>query len=79
MVSNFRLTTRQLVEENEALHNQMKQTEKDTIDVVGYLKHQDQEKENEMEVLQQAMKQIKKENRKETEKIVSPGWWEETT
>ena len=31
--------------ENEALQNEVLQTEKDTIDVVGYLKRQDEEKD----------------------------------
>ena len=69
-LSTFRSTTRQLVEENEAMHNQMKQTEEDTIKVVSYFKHQDHDKENEIEILKTTMKELKKENRKETEKIV---------
>ena len=35
---------RKLALENEALHDQVRQTEKDTIDVLGYMKGQDEEK-----------------------------------
>lgn len=36
---------RRLALENEALQNEVLQSEKDTIDVVGYLKRQDEEKD----------------------------------
>ena len=52
------------------MHNQMKETEINSIQVVSFLKHREQEKENEIEILKQSMKETKKDNRKETEKIV---------
>lgn len=36
--------------ENEVLQNQVLQTEKDTIDVVGYLKRQDEEKDMQVSI-----------------------------
>jgi hypothetical protein len=44
----FRENARRLVLENEGLHTQMAQTEKDTIDVVTYLKRQDLEKDKQV-------------------------------
>ncbi len=57
--------------ENEAMHGQMHQTEKDTIDVISYLKRQDQEKDRNVEKLQNTIKDIKKEHSKEKEQVVS--------
>jgi len=37
--------------ENDSLQGQMRQTEKDTIDVINYLKHQDQEKDRQVRKL----------------------------
>ena len=46
----FRENARRLVLENESLNTQMRQTEKDTIDVVTYLKRQDLEKDKQVGV-----------------------------
>ena len=44
----FRETARYLVVANDTLQSQVQQTEKDTIDVVTYLKRQDQEKDKQV-------------------------------
>ena len=48
----------------------MHQTEKDTIDVISYLKRQDQEKDRQIEHLQNTIRDLKKEHRKESERLV---------
>ena len=65
-----RETARKLLLENETIHNQMHQTEKDTIDVISYLKRQDQEKDRQIEQLQNTIRDLKKEHRKESERLV---------
>ena len=59
-----------MVQENDALHQAMHQTEKDTIDVITYLKREDHTKEQQIEKLQNQMKEQRRDQRKETEKIV---------
>ncbi|ELU12903.1 hypothetical protein CAPTEDRAFT_173951, partial [Capitella teleta] len=68
--AEYRDNARRLVAENEGLHTQMSQTEKDTIDVVTYLKRQDLEKDKQIEKVIQQMKDLKKEHRREQEQIV---------
>lgn len=41
-------TAKKLMLENDALQTQMFQTERDTIDVITYLKQQDQDKESQV-------------------------------
>ena len=48
IIEKKRDTARQLVEENTSLLDYMKQTEKDTMEVVGYLRKIDTEKETEV-------------------------------
>ncbi|KAK0046843.1 basal body-orientation factor 1-like isoform X2 [Biomphalaria pfeifferi] len=67
----YRKNARRLLLENDALQNQMYQTERDTIDVVTYLKQQDQEKEAQLERQQQQIRELKKDHHVETEKIVN--------
>ena len=45
---HYKETARQLVEENSSLLDYMRQNEKDTIDVVSYLRKLDYEKDNEV-------------------------------
>ncbi|XP_046551162.1 LOW QUALITY PROTEIN: basal body-orientation factor 1-like [Haliotis rubra] len=66
----FRDNAKHLMLENDALQTQMLQTEQDTIDVITYLKKQDQDKDTQLERLQQQMRDMKKEHRKEKEVIV---------
>ena len=47
----YRDNARRLVLENDTLQNQVSQTEKDTIDVITYLKRQDQEKDKQVRIL----------------------------
>jgi len=42
---------RKLALENEALHDQVRQTEKDTVDVLGFLKGQDEQKDEQVSKL----------------------------
>ena len=44
----YRETSHRLMLENDSLQGQMRQTEKDTIDVINYLKHEDQEKDRQV-------------------------------
>ena len=44
----IRENSRKLALENEALQIQVEQTEKDTVEVVGFLKHQDEDKEKQV-------------------------------
>ncbi|CAD5121320.1 DgyrCDS9848 [Dimorphilus gyrociliatus] len=60
----------ELVKENERLAVQMIQTEKDTIDVVQYLKKQDIDKDKKLEDLAQNIRDLKREHRKEKERII---------
>ena len=50
--SHFRFLVCRLVMENEDLRGQMKQTERDTIDVITYLKTEDQTKDEQIFKLQ---------------------------
>lgn len=66
----YRENAKSLMLENDALQNQMVQTERDTIDVITFLKKEDAVKDNHLERLQQQMRDLKKENRREKENIV---------
>ncbi|KAL4237666.1 hypothetical protein ACF0H5_002380 [Mactra antiquata] len=66
----YRENAKQLMLENDALQNQMLQTERDTIDVITFLKKEDAVKDIHLERLQQQIRDQKKENRKEKELIV---------
>ncbi|KAI0241902.1 Basal body-orientation factor 1 [Lamellibrachia satsuma] len=68
--TKYRDSSHRLLLENESLQGQMRQTEKDTIDVINYLKHQDQEKDRQMDKVIQQMKELKKEHRQEGERLV---------
>ena len=56
--------------ENDALQSQMMATERDTIDVITYLKKQDHEKDGQLELLQNQIREMRKEQREEKEGIV---------
>ncbi|UJR32056.1 hypothetical protein I4U23_019524 [Adineta vaga] len=57
--------------ENETLRDQMRQTEKDTLDVISFLKKQDIEKDVEIERLQQEIKDLQVDNVKETDELTN--------
>ncbi|RNA19192.1 basal body-orientation factor 1-like [Brachionus plicatilis] len=55
---NIKETARQLVEENSSLLDYLNQNEKDTIDVVAYLRKVDADKENEISDLKEELRNI---------------------
>ncbi|XP_005096741.1 basal body-orientation factor 1 isoform X2 [Aplysia californica] len=67
---DFRENAKKLMLENDALQTQMFQTERDTIDVITFLKKQDQDKDSQIERQQQQMRDLKKDHRKEKDGIV---------
>lgn len=48
MIVIFREHSRKLALENETLQNQVMQTEKDTIDVIGFLRAESEEKDKQV-------------------------------
>ncbi|XP_072030872.1 LOW QUALITY PROTEIN: basal body-orientation factor 1-like [Amphiura filiformis] len=66
----FRENAKILSLENEALQRQMVQTEKDTIDVITYLKKEDHSKEDLISRLQKQLKDTRRESRKEKQQII---------
>ncbi|CAF4375545.1 unnamed protein product, partial [Rotaria sp. Silwood2] len=59
-----------LVNENETLRDQLRQTEKDTIDVVSFLKKQDLDKDSEIERLQQEITTLEIEQTKDKQDLL---------
>ena len=49
LLFHLRESTRTLLHENEKLQTQVAQTEKDTIDVISFLKHEDEKKNAQVE------------------------------
>lgn len=68
---HYKDTARQLVEENTSLVDYMKQTEKDSMEVVAYLRKVDGEKEEEISRLEYELKTIKEKNQSEKEIIIN--------
>ncbi|XP_013388908.1 basal body-orientation factor 1 [Lingula anatina] len=66
----YRENARRLAEQNQDLQSAMHQTEKDTIEVISFLKTKDQEKDEGIEKLQRQIKDLKTEHRKEKETII---------
>ena len=61
MQPNYRETAKKLVYDNEALQNQMVQTERDTIDVISFLKKEDMKKDDQVTLIvykQWALKKV---------------------
>ncbi|CAF1062623.1 unnamed protein product [Didymodactylos carnosus] len=67
----YRESSNMLANENETLRDQMRQTEKDTIDVVTYLKKQDIDKDSENDRLEQEVKNLKMQHRKDKDELVN--------
>ncbi|XP_074649646.1 basal body-orientation factor 1-like isoform X1 [Tubulanus polymorphus] len=67
----YKDNSRRLLLENETLHTQVQQTEKDTIDVVTFLRRKDQEKDDQIEQLQQQMKDLRRQTKKEKQDIIN--------
>ncbi|CAH3161550.1 unnamed protein product [Pocillopora meandrina] len=66
----YRENAKRLVYENDILQMQMASTEKDTLDVISYLKQEDSKKDDQVSKLQQALKEVKREARKERQALV---------
>lgn len=67
---HYKDTARQLVEENTSLLDYMKQTEKDTMEVVGYLRKIDTDKESEISKLEHELKNIHIRHQSDRDSIV---------
>lgn len=66
----YRENAKRLLYENDILQMQMASTEKDTLDVISYLKQEDSKKDDQVSKLQQALKEVKREARKERQALV---------
>ncbi|XP_006815796.1 basal body-orientation factor 1-like [Saccoglossus kowalevskii] len=66
----YRENAKRLALENESLQNHMYQSERDTIDVVTFLKKEDQSKEDLIARLSKQLKDTKRETRKEKQQII---------
>lgn len=66
----YRSTAKRLVMENEDLRGQMKQTERDTIDVITYLKKEDQTKDEQIFKLQLEMKRVRADTKRDKAEFV---------
>ncbi|XP_070571083.1 basal body-orientation factor 1-like isoform X2 [Ptychodera flava] len=66
----YRENAKRLALENESLQNHVTQAERDTIDVVTFLKKEDQAKEDLIAKLQKQLKDTKREARKEKQQII---------
>ena len=68
--SDYRDKARKLLAENDLLQNQMSATERDTIEVISYLKKEDLTKDQMIEQLQNQLKNLKQESRKDREALI---------
>ncbi|XP_077997345.1 basal body-orientation factor 1-like [Glandiceps talaboti] len=66
----YRENAKRLALENEALQTHVQQAERDTIDVVSFLKKEDQSKEDLIARLQKQLKDTKRDARKEKQQII---------
>lgn len=69
--NEYRDSTRTLLRENEKLQTQVAQTEKDTVDVISFLRDEDIKKNNQINKLQQMIKDLKKEYTKEKQEMIN--------
>lgn len=69
--NEYRENTRTLLRENEKLQVQVSQTEKDTIEVISFLKAEDIRKEEKISKYQNMVKDLKKEYRKEKQNLIN--------
>ncbi|XP_042301527.1 basal body-orientation factor 1 isoform X2 [Sceloporus undulatus] len=67
----YRDAARRLAHSNEELEQQRRQMEKDTVDVISYLKKQDLEKEETIEKLKQQVIDLKQKAKEENEQLAS--------
>lgn len=68
--NDYRESTRTLLYENEKLQTQVAQTEKDTIEVISFLKDEDIKKDSQIIKLQNMVKDLKKEFRKDKQNLI---------
>ncbi|KXJ08501.1 basal body-orientation factor 1 [Exaiptasia diaphana] len=68
--TEYRDNAKRLLYENDALQQQVSQTEKDTIEVIAFLKQEDMKKDEQVARLNQALKDLKREARKERQNLV---------
>ncbi|XP_067943520.1 basal body-orientation factor 1-like [Watersipora subatra] len=68
--NDFRQNAQELSLENELLMNQMRQTETDTIDVVTFLKKEDQKKDGRIEQLETNLKRSRRQHRLEKQSLI---------
>lgn len=69
--NEYRDNTRTLLRENEKLQVQVSQTEKDTIEVISFLKAEDVRKEEKISQYQLMLKELKKEYKKEKQNLIN--------
>jgi len=67
---DYRESTRTLLFENDQLQTQVSQAEKDTIDVISFLKNEDVKKDDQIEKLQTMVKELKRDFRKEKQQMI---------
>ncbi|XP_066916433.1 basal body-orientation factor 1-like [Clytia hemisphaerica] len=68
--NEYRDTTRTLLHENEKLQTQVSQTEKETVDVLSFLRDEDIKKNNTINKLQLMIKDLKKDYKKEKQGFI---------
>ncbi|XP_031564389.1 basal body-orientation factor 1-like [Actinia tenebrosa] len=68
--TEYRENAKRLLYENDSLQQQMTQSERDTIDVISFLKQEDMKKDEQVSRLNQALKELKREARKERQALV---------
>ncbi|XP_032998701.1 basal body-orientation factor 1 [Lacerta agilis] len=66
----YRAAARRLAQNNEELERQQRRLERDTVDVIGYLKKQDVEKEDLIEKLKLQLNEVKQKAKEENDELV---------
>lgn len=69
--NEYRDNTRTLLRENEKLQVQVSQTEKDTIEVISFLKLEDMKKDEKITKYQAMLKELKKDYKKEKQNLIN--------
>ncbi|XP_015756974.1 PREDICTED: basal body-orientation factor 1-like [Acropora digitifera] len=66
----YRDNAKRLLYENDILQMQMSNSERDTLEVISFLKQEDSKKDEQISLLQQTLKEVKREARKERQVLV---------
>jgi len=69
--NEYRDSTRTLLRENEKLQVQVSQTERDTIEVISFLKQEDMKKDDKITKYQNLFKDLKKEYKREKQMLIN--------